>query len=165
MNTSKNIDDFITNILDIDTCLTYGLDVWGRIVNISRYLIVDLDARLLGFVEAIGGSENYPTPFNDGVFYNDESLGKRSRLADSAYRKLIKCKMLKNISSATSIDINTILLELFSESGVCYCRDNGDMTIDLVFKYQPTPLDLAIITNANVIPTNAGVERFVKVEI
>lgn len=165
MDTPKNIDDFITNILDIDTCGSYGLDVWGRIVNISRYLIIELDIKMFGLVEAKGVEENYPAPFNDGPLYNGSSFIKRTKLSDAAYRRLIKCKMLSNISGATSTEINILLIKLFSDKGRCYCRDNGDMTIDLVFNYKPSQLDIAIINNTDVIPVMNGVKKNIKVEI
>jgi hypothetical protein len=42
-------DEFIEKVWDLTTCETFGLDMWGTIVGVSRYIIALIDNELWVF--------------------------------------------------------------------------------------------------------------------
>lgn len=149
---SANLDEFYRLIWDVGTAQGYGLDVWGRIVGISRVLAVPNDD-FLGFEEALPGS----LPFNQGVFYVGTGLTSNFALSDTAYRRLIIAKALANICDGSIPSINRILMALFPANGNCYVQDNGDMTIVFVFETALSPVEYVIAAQSGVLPRPTGV--------
>lgn len=144
-------DTFYDKVWNIATCETFGLDVWGRIVVVSRTLSVT--TRFFGFDE---GSPDYD-PFNVSPFYIGDSLTTSYTLSDTAYRVLILAKALHNICFGSIPGINAILQLLFPDRGPCYVTDNQDMTMTYTFGFTPTPVELSIIETSNVLPRPTGV--------
>ncbi|XEH50519.1 DUF2612 domain-containing protein [Edwardsiella tarda] len=110
-------DEFITRVWDLTTCEYFGLDMWGKIVGVSRYIKAAIDSDSFGFAEADDGSDGYPSPFNDQPFYAGVQETETVRLSDNAYRTLILCKAFSNISIATIPDVNKFLTMLFKGRG------------------------------------------------
>ena len=150
-------DEFISKVLDLTTCETYGLDVWGKIVGISRYINAPIDSSTFGFSEADDLNPDYPTPFNDAPFYGGVQETTNVRLGDDAYRTLILCKAFTNISIATIPEINRFLKMLFYQRGRAYCISYGDMTIGFTFEFELAPYERSILTNYDVTPVPSGV--------
>ncbi|HAM9432045.1 TPA: DUF2612 domain-containing protein, partial [Escherichia coli] len=54
-NQAVSLDDFteefIKKVWDLTTCETFGLDMWGKIVGISRYIVAPIDSDSFGFSE------------------------------------------------------------------------------------------------------------------
>lgn len=42
-------DSFIKDVWDLTSNGRFGLDIWGKIVNISRYITADIDSDSFGF--------------------------------------------------------------------------------------------------------------------
>ena len=150
-------DEFISKVWDLTTCETYGLDVWGKIVGISRYINAPIDSSTFGFSEADDLNPDYPTPFNDAPFYGGVQETTNVRLGDDAYRTLILCKAFTNISIATIPEINRFLKMLFYQRGRAYCISYGDMTIGFTFEFELAPYERSILTNYDVTPVPSGV--------
>lgn len=146
-------DDFYKRIFDVDTAEGYGLDVWGRIVGVTRVLQLPLNDQYLGFEEAAPSSY----PFGSGVFFNNSALTSNFALSDNAYRRLIFAKALANISDGSIPAINQILINLFGQYGNCYVTDGGDMTMTYTFGSQLSGVDFAIVSQSGVLPRPAGV--------
>lgn len=70
------INDFYDLIWNIDTAEKYGLDVWGKIVGVSRRLTVKDDFNYLGFSEARMDNPvmDDPRPFNQAPFYSGKAV-------------------------------------------------------------------------------------------
>lgn len=157
---SMDINDFnerfVNDIWDITTNGTYGLDVWGKIVNVSRYVKANIDSDSFGFSEADGG-DAYPSPFNDEPFYGGIQETETVRLGNDAYRTLILCKAFSNISIATIPDINRFLTMLFKGRGRAFCVDYGDMRMGLVCEFDLAPYERSILNNYDVLPIPQGV--------
>ncbi|EEJ0027414.1 DUF2612 domain-containing protein [Salmonella enterica subsp. enterica] len=151
-------DEFITKVWDLTTNKTFGLDIWGKIVGIGRYVTAPIDSDSFGFSEADNGASDYPLPFNDSPFYAGVQETTSVRLADDAYRTLILCKAFSNISIATIPDINKFLKMLFSGRGRAYCVNYRDMTIGITFEFSLAPYEEAILTNYDVVPVPSGVQ-------
>lgn len=148
------VDLLTENVLDPRTATGWGLDVWGRIVGVSRYLDVAQD-KFLGFEEASNLSSD---TFGHAIWYNGQATsGAALYLADEMYRKLIFAKAWANLSDGSVRSINGCLQILFSDSGRVYVQDNHDKTITFIFEFTPDPSQIAIVEKANVIPTPTGV--------
>lgn len=154
MDQTENLTNLYDMIWSVQTAQGYGLDVWGRIVGVSRTLKFPSGATpFLGNEEA-GSSW---TGFGQGGFYSGQGLSSNFILSDTDFRTLILAKAAGNISSGTIQAINQILLTLFRNRGAAYVADNQDMTCTLTFKFALSPVELAIINQANVLPIPAGV--------
>ncbi|NNS07350.1 DUF2612 domain-containing protein [Erwinia sp. JH02] len=158
INLDDFTDEFIEEVWDITTCGTYGLDVWGKIVNVSRYIQADIETNSFGFYEADEGDiNNYPSPFNDEPFYAGIQETETVRLADDAYRTLVLAKAFSNISIATISEINRFLTMLFKGRGKAFCVDYGDMRMGFVCEFALVPYEEAILKNYEVLPVPQGV--------
>jgi hypothetical protein len=151
---TRNIDEFFRLLWNVDTAQGYGLDVWGRIVGVSRVLFLPATGgEFLGFEEAGDAFTLGHAPF----FSVGGTLTENFTLSDAAYRRLIFAKALANISDGSIPSINQILINLFSEYGNCYVVDNNDMTLTYTFGSELSPVDFAIVTQSGVLPRPAGV--------
>lgn len=151
-NPGADFNAFYSRVMNIATAVGYGLDVWGRIVGVSRVVAV-ANFNYFGFEEALPGSE----PFNQGAFYSGETLTQNFALADPDYRMLIFAKAASNISNGSIPSINQILLNLFPGLGNCYVTDGENMTMTYTFDFILTPVQLAVISQSGVLPKPAGV--------
>ncbi len=150
-------DEFINRVWDLTTCESFGLDMWGKIVGVGRYITSPIDNASFGFGEADDESPDYPTPFNDSPFYAGVQETTNVRLGDDAYRTLIFCKAFSNISIATIPDVNKFLKILFNNRGRAYCINYRDMTMGITFEFELAPYEKAILTNHDVAPIPSGV--------
>lgn len=151
-------DEFITKVWDLTTNETFGLDIWGKIVGIGRYITAPVDSDSFGFSEADSEAPGYPLPFNDFPFYAGVQETAYVRLSDDAYRTLILCKAFSNISIATISDINKFLSILFAGRGRAYCVNYRDMTIGITFEFALAPYEQLLLSRYDVIPVPGGVQ-------
>lgn len=153
LDQTENFQDFFDLVMNLDTAQGYGLDVWGRILNVGRTLTVSGDQLYLGFQEA--GEE--AQPFNQGPFYSGQQIGSNFVLTDSAYRVLLFAKAAANICDGSIPAINAILMTLFPNRGNAYVIDGLDMTMTFKFEFTLSPVELAIVSQSGVLPTSTGV--------
>jgi len=142
---------FYRAVWNIETASGYGLDIWGRIVGVSRALYVS-DSLYLGFSDSTDA-----VPFGSGIFYGASRLTPNFKLSDAAYRRLILAKAALNITDSSIPAINAILRALFPDYGNVYVRDNGDMTLTYVFGAALSKVDYAIVSQSGALPKPAGV--------
>lgn len=153
---STDFDAFYNYVWNVDTAVGFGLDIWGRIVNVGRDLTVpNTEQKLFGFEEGNG------EPFNQGTFYNGGSTTVTYTLDDTAYRQLILVKALSNISSCSAASINQQLRNLFPGRGKCYVNDFRDMTMRFTFEFSLESYELAILLQSNAITRPAAVETII----
>lgn len=153
------LDDFYDVIWNIQTAGTYGLDVWGKIVVVSRQLTVTENQIYLGFSEATSEPPvvDDPQPFNQAPFYSGELLTSTVTLANDVYRRLIMMKAAANISDCTIPNLNQLLSFMFEGRGRCYVRNDGGMVMSYVFEFPLSTSDLAIIQSSGALPSPIGV--------
>jgi hypothetical protein len=149
-----DFDRFFELVWNVDSASGYGLDVWGRIVGVSRILHIPIPTAYVGFSQAGVGEDS----FDQGIFFNGNNLTSNFALTDAAYRKLIFAKALANISDCSIPSINQILINLFSQYGNCYAIDNLNMTVTYSFAPTLTPVDNAIVLQSGVIPKPLGAQ-------
>lgn len=135
-----NLDDFynlVMNVLaDGATLNTYGLDVWGRIVGVTRNLNIPAD------IVNPGGYS-----FTAGTYVLD----------DPSFRTLILIKALANITDCSIPSLNALLSKLFAGRGRTYVIDHANMTMDMVFEFYLLPFEYAIVAASLAVPHPAGV--------
>jgi hypothetical protein len=153
MDPTEDFENFFDLMMNVLTAQGYGLSVWGRIVNAPRTLPVSVMGQpTFGFQEP----GNDWVGFGQAPFFSGSSPTQNVTLTDSQYRPLVLAKAATNIWPGSIPAYNAILLMLFQGRGTPYVRDNGNMSITLVFPFALTALDLAVI-NSGVLPLPTGV--------
>ena len=152
MDLTESLDNFYDMIFNVETAQGYGLDVWGRIVGVSRTLSLPSGATYLGFEEASSW-----TGFGQGGFYTGGGLSSNFVLSDTDFRTLIFAKAAGNISDGSIESINEILLTLFPSRGDCHVVDNQNMSLTYSFPFNLTPVEIAIVEASGVLPSPCGV--------
>lgn len=178
-----NFEAFYNLVWNVLTAEGYGLDCWGRIVNIPR-IVTLTDTKVFGFAEATDRAN-----FGGGPFYNGPLATENFTLTDPVYLQLILAKAAFNITNGSVQAINAIMMNLFPDRGNCYCTDgaNGptglyfgfaeagdracfghgpfgdlrpstekNMTMEYVFDFALQPFEIAIV-QSGVLPRPAGV--------
>ena len=146
----SNFYEFVWNV---KTAVGFGLDIWGRIVNIPRQITIIGLPLYLGFEEAHPSSY----PFNQEPFFSGTATSSVYLLSDDAYRVLIMTKALANISSFTAPSVNKLLQYLFAGRGSCYVLELSPMQIEYVFNFALQPWEAAVLLQPNLMPRPAGV--------
>ncbi|ECJ2518693.1 DUF2612 domain-containing protein [Salmonella enterica subsp. salamae] len=149
------INDFYDLIWNIDTAEKYGLDVWGKIVGVSRRLTVKDDFNYLGFSEARMDNPvmDDPRPFNQAPFYSGKSVTRTVDL----YRRLILMKAMSNITDCSVPDINRMLRFMFGKNRRAYVLNNGGLRMSYIFEFALSSAELAIIQSSGALPSPPGV--------
>ena len=157
---TRNFDNFYDDIWNIATASGIGLDIWGRIVGVSRVIQLPGSASYFGFEEAGTGNAN-SNPFGPGgtsPFYTGVPNTGNVALSDDAFRTLIYAKALANISDGSIKAINQLLINLFpGQGGNAYVTDGENMTMQYVFGWALTPVQLSIVSQSGILPKPVGV--------
>lgn len=136
INPETNFEEFYNYVWNVDTAQGFGLDIWGRIVGIDRFINVPADTPNPGYF-----------PFTPGTY----------RMTDMEYRTVILIKALANITNSTAASLNQLLSKLFAGRGRCYVRDTGSMTMAYTFEFWLKPFEYAIISQSVASPRPAAV--------
>lgn len=148
-----DIDNFYNYVWNVDTAQGFGLDIWGRIVDISREVQIPTVNEYFGFQTAAVDWQ----PFNQAPFFTRGNSDTETYiLADDAYRKLILTKALSNISATTNPAINRLLTNLFADRGRAYVLEGDLTTLNFCFEFLLSPVEHAIMTQSNALPRPAG---------
>lgn len=149
-----DFDGFFDYVWNVESAQGFGLNIWGRIVGISRELLIPNAPVYFGFKDALPGSY----PFDEAPFYDGTPPATQTyKLADDAYRKLILTKALANIASSNAPSLNQLLQNMFADRGRCYVNDLGGMQFRYTFEFDLTLQEYAIVTQSGVLPRPAGV--------
>lgn len=162
---STDIANFYANIWNVNTAVGSGLDIWGAIVNVSRYLQIPGSPNYLGFDEAFltPYASTGPQPFGQAPFYTANAQTTTYALSDDVYRRLIMVKAAVNIGNLSIPNINKFLQYFFGTSisgspyGVAYVIDGLNQSFTYHFNFIPNAWQLAIVQNSGVFPRPAGV--------
>lgn len=152
---AANFEAFYNLVWNVDTAQGFGLDIWGRIVGVSRLLRIPANQETLGF-----DTSSFPpdwAPFNQGTWHTGANVTQAYLLPDNLYRTLILTKALANIVATTAASINQLLRNLFPGRGRAYVLDNGGMSMTFLFEFSLTSAEYAILTLSGALPHPAGV--------
>lgn len=142
--------DFYDMVVNLRTAEGYGLDIWGRIVGVSREVnITDPEGKYFGFSDGF-------YPFNEHPFSSGGQNADTWALTDHAYRDLIFLKAISNIVYATAPNINALLRYAFR--GSSYFLLHNNMTASYVFEFFLSPFERHIVYNTDILPRPCGVE-------
>jgi hypothetical protein len=119
---SDDIQLFYKTIFNVATAQGVGLDIWGRIVGVSRQMNVEQVDECFGFDGSL------LEPWNQGIFYEQELAVGVYNLSDDAFRSLILWKALANIATADIATLNKLLRELFPQK-IIFAQETGVMQI------------------------------------
>lgn len=129
---SLNLDDFYNKVWNILTAEGFGLDIWGRILNITR--LIDIPAI-------------FPVLVAPGL----------TALDDDQYRVLLLTKAMNNLTDCSAPNINQALKRLFVGRGNAFTVNLGDMHMQYKFLFALEPYEYAIMRDGNAVPRPAGV--------
>lgn len=149
-----NFEAFYNFVWNIDTAVGFGLDIWGRIIGVSRLLQLSSSETPFGFENA-----DFPYDWQNfgGGTFRVTGTGTAYVLPDDAYRVLLLTKALANIVATTAPALNQLLQNLFPNRGPAYVVDNGGMDITFTFGFPLSVVELAILTQSGALPHPAGV--------
>lgn len=150
---NADLDAFYNYVWNVQTAQGFGLDIWGKIVNVPRQIVIQPLPDYIGFEEALSGSY----PFNQEPFYGGSRSGDVYNLTDDSYRVLIMTKALANISSFTAPSMNALLSFMFTGRGDCHVEELGGMSIKYVFNFSLKPWEASVIQQPDLMPRPAGV--------
>jgi hypothetical protein len=156
-----NIQAFYDLIWNVDTAQGIGLDIWGRIVGVSRLLQLSTNQEIFGFDNPTSPPDW--APFNQGTFSTGNEVTQAHALSDDAYRVLILTKALSNIVATNAPSLNALLQNMFPGRGRAYVLDLGGMAMRFVFEFALTNIEYAILAQSGALPHPAGVEYSVLV--
>lgn len=159
LDQSANFDAFFDQVWNVDTAVGYGLDIWGRIVDVGRVVFLPLPTVYFGLTGPLGVSGD---SLNVAPMWNGAPTTTNFALADDPYRILILAKALSNISDGSIPSINKILRALFPGRGKCYTRDLGGMEMTYTFEFALTDVELAIVSQSGALPKPDGVDATVE---
>ncbi len=148
---SADIENFYDYVWNVNTAQGFGLDIWGAIVGINRYLKVT--GKFFGFEEAGTLSAD---PFNQSPFYSGDMGEGVVALSDTAFRTLVLAKGAANVCNSSIISINALMNYVWAGRGGAWCTDGENMTMTYTFNFTLTPVDMAII-GTGVLPKPCGV--------
>jgi hypothetical protein len=171
---SANFANFYNYVWNVDTAVGFGLDIWGKIVNVSRLLEIPNTTDYVGFYMSSEsqpdqdwqpmGSDQPPQPAVGGQMYTGYNATQTYLLDDNAYRQLILAKAFANICTTTAPAINQILQNLYGP-GNAWVLNTGTMAISYNLSFTPTAIQLAILQQSGVIPTPPGVSFVINTDV
>ena len=156
---------FLANVWDISQAQGFGLDIWGRILGVTRYLYVTplpLPGQEFGF----SNTNAAPTPsagqdwlpWSQGPFFGGSAPSNRViyKLSDTDFRKLLLVKAAANIATCDAPSLNALARAMFGTRGKSYVLQGSQpMHMEYHFEFVPTPSELAII-QSGLFPSPAG---------
>lgn len=155
IDTRASLEAFFNVVWNVDTAEGFGLDIWGRIVGVSRLLQIPGNDPIVGFDNADVPKDWFPMTY--GRFARENEVTTSYTLPDDGYRVLILTKALANIITTTAPALNQLLRNLFPGRGRCYVRDLGGMAMQFVFNFSLSNVEYAILTQSGALPHPAGV--------
>lgn len=155
LDPTADLNNFFDFIWNVNSAQGIGLDIWGRIVGVTRTVNLPSAGRYFGFEE----QSITVDPYNQSPFYNGGALTTSFQLSDSAFLVLILAKALANITSGSIPALNQLLLNLFPGRGNAYVTEGGlgNMTMTYTFAFALTSTEVAIITQSGILPKSTGV--------
>lgn len=152
---SVNWNNFYLYVWNIASAQGFGLDFWGQVLGVTRYLTIPVTAQYLGLTGSAGTASGYP--FDVGVFFDGATDTETYRLPDPDYLTLLYAKAFANICRCCIPVLNQLLMTLFAGYGDAYVIDNGNMAMTFYLGWAPTAIQLAILQQSGVVPHPTGV--------
>lgn len=152
-----------SNVFNLKTANTFGLEVWGRILGVERTMLspdnfgIDNDGNLRLF--NIGTRQWYLIwQANPQYRVSLDGINQVSNIgiSDETYRRVLLSRFFTYYMRGTLPEIQTYFELLFPESQV-QVSSNNDMTYDIIFLNALSNEDFNVLTLDGIIPEVAGV--------
>lgn len=157
LNPEKDITCLYDNMINLHTATGYGLDVWGRIVNIDReFVAIDDQYSYFGFDNNPYSMDRIDT-FNGSPFYKE--INGKVKLEDNAYRTYILIKAMINISNVSLKSLNYIFSNLFPEVDIKILHVNT-MILRLLVLGEISQAQIGAIKNIDWLPAGVGLQFY-----
>lgn len=145
----KALESAITEVFNFETMSGDALDMWGRLLDFSRYIPVSSDS------SAFKNFSFYQRNFHIAKFFDKEDT-KYSKLTDPSYRSVLQLLWRsRNISS--TLRNNSELAKIALDADII-TGDSMDMQYITYFFKDQIPLWLNnILTTYDILPRPAGV--------
>ena len=158
LDPEADIEKLYNDMINLDTAVGFGLDVWGRIVAIGReYISVDEDSKYWGFEPLEGVTNDRLDTFDNAPFY--EEINGKVRLTDEAYRTYILIKAMINIGDSTLASINRMMASLFPDVEI-YCIHVDTMVLRIVIQSEISEADKTALLRLPWLPAGVGLELY-----
>ena len=147
---ANGVNEIYGKIWNIKTANSYGLDIWGLILNVDRVIEIT-SGDFFGFA-GTGFS-----PFNVFPFYNGKATGYY-RLDTEAYRELLLISASRDTSDVSLTTINQITAALYGARGICKVEKISTMKLRFTFDFIPENFEIALLKNESIVPVPTGVD-------
>lgn len=146
------------NMINPDTAIGVGLDVWGRIVAIGReYAAVDDTRDYLGFDPPKGLTNPRLDTLNNAPFY--KAVNGKVKLDDLAYRTYIFIKAMINIGDSSLASLNRMVATLFPGKNIQILHSDT-MVLRVLIQDQITNAEKAALLTLPWLPAGVGLEMY-----
>lgn len=153
-NQLSDVAQAVRVMYEIDTAVGEQLDILGRIVVIPRNFIQPVAIIPTQFAAA----GNDPGEFGDDTdMFSGLSSDSDTKMSDELYRLVIKSKIIKNNSDATTESILYGMNFLLPNAEVLRITDGENMSFTVEFYGNITPLERYALLNAQLVPKPQGV--------
>jgi len=157
LNPEADIKSIYDNMVNLDTAVGFGLDVWGRIVAVGReYVAVAEDYPYLGFSEE-GVINDRAYPFDNAPFYSP--ITGKVKLSDDAYRTYIFIKAMINIGDSTLSSLNRMIATMFPDVDIKILHVDT-MKLRVLIMSEFSEADKGALLNLQWLPTGVGLEIY-----
>lgn len=140
LDPEKEFKQFYDFYWNLETAQGVGLDFWGAVVGLSRFVEINDKTTFQG--SSIASTE-----------LKEQIAPTSYRMNDEMYKAMIYVKAMTNIIYATAPNINRILQILFKERGRAYFVKSGTMTARYVFEFKLLDVEKAIVMSLMPRPT------------
>lgn len=148
----EDINNLIDNVLSFqsNTIGTFGLDLYGTILNFSRAIAV-VSTNYFGFQNSNLKPFNV-APFFMGIFDNIDNIV----MSNENYKLLLKGLFLSTFFDGSLYNLNKIVQTMFSYLGKCCVVRNGINNIEIVSDFEFEEWQKQLFEK-NIIPIPIGI--------
>ncbi len=136
----------LMQLRDVDSAIGAQLDVIGRIVGQERELIEADIYPFFGFFGAVGAESMGELGSGVGGMFRSSRMpsGRNVPLDDDTYRKYIKAKIFKNITTSTPEQFISVVNSIF-DTDQAYVLEGDDAEFTLYFGREITELEKSLL--------------------
>lgn len=156
LNPDADLELLYNKMINPETAVGFGLEVWGRIVAMGRTLTGVLQLNDYFAFEPFVENDRMK-PFNIAPWYTE--IKGKYRLSDSAYRVAVFIKALINISDGSLASINRMFATLFPNR-LMYVIKHDTMVLRVVFDQATTEDEKALILALPWVPAGVGLDIY-----
>lgn len=158
INPEADISLIYDRMVNLNSAVGFGLDVWGRIVAVGRSLVaVDENAQYFQF-DISPLSDERSQNFDNAPFY--EPVNGLYSLDDEGYRVYILVKAMINIFDGTMPSINSMLRRLFGGKDISVISTEAPMVIRLLIREKIPEVAKQALLNLPWLPSGVGLDIY-----